>query len=218
MTKNLSFGKSRRWALVICNGEVMPKRALARYLKAGPFITCADGGANKAREMGIRPHAIVGDLDSITEATLRFFRNVRTVRVRSQNSTDLEKVLVYLLRHDFCKAVVVGAMGSRPDHTMANFSILKKYHRRLDLVFADASCDIRVVDKEIVLDLDAGSVLSLMPLGRCEGITTSGLKYSLHREALELGVREGTSNVVVSSPVRISVAKGSLLVFVIRKI
>ena len=55
-----------------------------------------------------------------------------------------------------------------------------------------------------------------MPLDRCEGIQTIGLKYPLDNESLELGVREGASNEVISSPVRISVKKGCLLLFVVK--
>ena len=77
-------------------------------------------------------------------------------------------------------------------------------------------CDIQIVDKRMTFESRIGSVVSLMPLGRCEGITTTGLEFPLHDESLELGVREGTSNTVISSPIEISVKKGSLLLFVVK--
>jgi thiamine pyrophosphokinase len=43
---------------------------------------------------------------------------------------------------------------------------------------------------------------------------TKGLKWNLKNEFLELGVRESTSNVVISSPVNIKVKKGCLITFV----
>ncbi len=203
-------------ALVICNGDVLSKKAITALLEKKPFIVCADGGANKARRLGVVPDLIIGDLDSVSPATQGFFSNVETIRVKSQNSTDLEKALEYLVKHKYRSAVVVGTMGGRPDHSFANFSILKKYHKRIRLLFSDRLCDIQIVDKRLAFDSRIGSIVSLMPLGRCEGITTTGLEFPLHDESLELGVREGTSNTVISSPVEISVKKGSLVLFVVK--
>ena len=209
-------GNNGRSALVICNGEVLSNIAIAPLLRKKPFIVCADGGANRARKLGIRPDVIIGDLDSITPSTKKFFSNVETIKVESQFSTDLEKALDYLVKHRYRSAVVVGAIGGRPDHSLSNFSILKKYHGRIHLMFSDSLCDIQIIDRKIVFESGIGSVISLLPLGRCDGITTAGLEFPLHNESLELGVREGTSNTVIWSPVRISVKKGSLLLFVIK--
>ncbi|MGA7161314.1 MAG: thiamine diphosphokinase [Bacteroidota bacterium] len=214
--KTISAGKKKREALVICNGEVPSKKAMLQLLRGKPFIVCADGGANKARTLGILPDLIIGDLDSISLVTRRFFPNVETLRVKSQYSTDLEKALDYLVKHRYQTASVVGALGGRPDHSFANFSIFKKYHNRIGLLFSDSLCNIQIIDKKIVFESRIGTVISLMPLGRCVGITTAGLEFPLVNESLELGIREGTSNKVISSPVKISVKKGSLLLFVVK--
>ncbi len=204
-------------ALVICNGDVLSKKTIAPLLKKEPFIICADGGANKARLLGIRPHAIIGDLDSISSRTRKYFSYVETIHIENQESTDLEKALNFLLKLLIPSATVVGATGARADHSLANLSILKKYHKRIRLLFSDPFCDIQIIENKIVFEASVGSVISLMPLDRCEGIQTIGLKYPLDNESLELGKREGTSNLVISSPVRISVKRGCLLLFVVRK-
>jgi thiamine pyrophosphokinase len=204
-------------ALVICNGEMPSRKILSEVLKENPFIVCADGGANKARLFGIVPHCIIGDLDSISDETRRAFHGVRTIHNSDQYSTDLEKALDFVLKEKIRKAVIIGATGRRPDHTMSNFSILKKYHTKLDLMLKDSYCDIRLISRKISFEAKRGQIISLSPLGKCSGITTRGLKFPLHNEALELGVREGESNAAVSSPVEISVKKGSLLLFIVRK-
>jgi hypothetical protein len=43
------------------------------------------------------------------------------------------------------------------------------------------------------------------------------LRYALHDESLELGNRDGTSNVVVSSPVVVRVRSGHLLLYRVRE-
>lgn len=205
-------------ALVICNGDVLSRAEVSSLLNKKPFIVCADGGANKARKLGITPDVIIGDLDSISASTKNFYSGVRTIRVETQDNTDLEKALNYLLKRRCRSAIVIGALGGRPDHSYANFSILKKYHMRLKLLFSDSSCDVQILGKHSRFDLPVGSVVSLMPLGRCGGITTTGLEFPLTNESLELGVREGTSNKVIASPVVISVRKGSLLFFTVKSI
>jgi thiamine pyrophosphokinase len=84
------MGKMEKTALIICNGEP-PSRALARKLAAQvDLIVAADGGADVARRFGIRPHVIIGDLDSITAATKRFFtpltehKGLKPLRVGSE--------------------------------------------------------------------------------------------------------------------------------------
>lgn len=207
--------KKKKHALVICNGE-MPSRALiAPFLRSKPFILCADGGANKIRSFGITPHCIIGDLDSITQKTRHFFSTVPIIHVPDQNSTDLEKSLDFLLQKKYTAATIIGATGDRPDHTLANFSILVKYHKKILLQFIDEYCTAAIINKRIRFAAEIGQQISLVPMSRCRGITTTGLKYPLTNESLEIGIREGTSNEAVKSTVSIAVRTGSLLLFVV---
>jgi thiamine pyrophosphokinase len=200
-------------ALVICNGEMPPKKFIVPLLKEKPFIICADGGANKARVLGITPHIIIGDLDSITEKTKRYFSSVPIIHLTDQYSTDLEKALDYLIANGYSSAFVVGAMGERPDHMLSNFSILLKYHSRIALKFIDERCTVEIVQKKIRFKAKIGQQISLVPIGKCSGITTQGLKYPLNNETLELGVREGSSNEAVRTVVSLVLKSGSLLLF-----
>jgi thiamine pyrophosphokinase len=205
--------KKNKHALVICNGEMPSKHLIAPLLKTKPFILCADGGANKARLFGIEPHCIIGDLDSITQKTRHYYSSVPVIHVADQNSTDLEKSLDYLLTNHFMSATIIGATGERPDHTMANFSILLKYQPKIHLQFFDERCTVEVVKKKIKFSASVGQQISLVPMGKCTGIVTSGLKYPLRNESLELGVREGSSNEANQPAISVSVKTGSLLLF-----
>ena len=205
---------SHKKALLICNGSMPKQASIAPLLREKPFIVCADGGANKSRRLGIRPDLIIGDFDSITSSTKKYFSRVPSIRLGSQDSTDLEKALDHLLKLDIRNADVLGATGGRPDHMLSNFSILKKYRKKISLRFIDPYGTLQIIEGRYKLNLPVGSLISLIPLGRCDGITTIGLKYALSNETLELGVREGTSNEVLASPVTINVKKGCLLIFI----
>ncbi len=202
-------------ALIICNGPLPSRRRIAGWLDEETLIVCADGGANHALARGVTPHLIIGDLDSLTDRTAAVLSGVEKIRVTSQENTDLEKVLDYLLAHGITRAVVTGATGRRPDHTFANFSILARYHSRLDLLFVDTWCRMEIVDGTVRRDLAPGTTLSLLPLGRCEGVTTKGLAYPLDNAVLEPGVRESISNRVSASPVEVGLTLGKLLFFIV---
>lgn len=200
-------------ALIIANGHP-PGRALARRSAAGAdLVICADGGANHALRLGIRPDAIVGDLDSMTRATARKFRGVPTIRIREQESTDLEKAVRYALRRGCREIDVLGATGRRIDHTAGNLGCFARFSGRCVLAFIDADGTLTAVRRRATLKTRRGEEISLIPVGRCSGVTTKNLLYGLRSAALELGVREGTSNRSTASTVTVSVKRGTLLLY-----
>jgi thiamine pyrophosphokinase len=200
-------------ALVIANGEVPSEAVLRPLLGQARTIICADGGANSARALGIVPDVIVGDLDSVFPSTLAHFSSVRVVEDHDENSTDLEKSVHWAIESGHADITIVGALGRRLDHTAGNLGVLAKYHGRARLRLVDEHGELVYVDREIEFEARPGDIVSLVPIVRCEGVTTEGLRYALRGEVLELGTREGTSNVVVTSPVRVRVERGRLLLY-----
>jgi thiamine pyrophosphokinase len=69
-------------ALVICHGELPGKGLAQRLARNVDVIVAADGGANVARKLGIHPDVIIGDLDSITTVTKRFFAKRKPLSAR----------------------------------------------------------------------------------------------------------------------------------------
>jgi thiamine pyrophosphokinase len=200
-------------ALVIANGEPPKKQLLQSLARESGVVICADGGANTALKFRILPDVIVGDLDSIHAEALVKFHKVPTYEDRDDESTDLEKAIAWALKQKYDHIVVIGASGRRIDHSVGNLGVLPKFYPDAVIRFIDDLGELVYVGRGITFDAKRSDVISLIPLSRCEGITTQGLKYALDDEALELGVREGTSNVVVNTPVTIKVQKGHLLLY-----
>ena len=97
--------------LLLCNGEP-PSRPLAdRCVRKADQIIAADGGANAARSLDLVPDLIIGDLDSVTAATRRAFAGVRTLHIRRQDTTDIEKALDHIRDHGGGRVIVLGATG-----------------------------------------------------------------------------------------------------------
>ena len=63
-----------------------------------------------------------------------------------------------------------------------------------------------------VLAGEPDGLVSLLPVhGPAEGVTTEGLAYPLHDEALPAGTSRGVSNVFTGHAARVSVARGCLV-------
>src|SRR2546428_436156 len=78
----------------------------------------------------------------------------------------------------------------------------------LELAVAQA---IEAGATEIVL---LGALVPLLPVnGDAEGVTTEGLRFPLRDETLRFGRARGLSNEVASLPAKVTVRKGSVLVF-----
>lgn len=203
-------GRRPERVLVICNG-VPPSRRLTRRLASlADRVVAADGGANTARACGIRPGVIIGDMDSVLRSTLRHFRTSALLRVARQDNTDLEKALDVLAAEGYKDVVVIGAEGGRLDFTLANISVFWKYAHRLGVTFRGDGWKAAPVGRRFVGKAARGTTASLIPFGRCSGITLRGLRYGLTNATMGPG-DAGVSNVVVSSPFSISVRKGNML-------
>ena len=94
--KKIQFQSS---AVLILGGELQDESLTRELASQSNLFVCADSGAEHARKLGLTPHAIVGDLDSITSETLNYFENehCEILRVSDQESNDFEKALAYIL-------------------------------------------------------------------------------------------------------------------------
>jgi thiamine pyrophosphokinase len=59
---------------------------------------------------------------------------------------------------------------------------------------------------------EPGTVVSLVAIGRCEGVSTSGLRWDLHDHTLDFGPL-GVHNEIRESPATVAVRSGDLLLF-----
>lgn len=204
-------------ALIIANGEIPHKNIVRKLIKEHDLIICADGGANIARKLKIKPNLIIGDFDSVKPESLKYYAEVKKIVKKAQNSTDLEKAIEYCIKKKIKKITVIGASGKRTDHTIGNLGCFKKYKKFIELSMYDANGEIVGFEKTIRLNTQKGEIISLIPLNKCSGITTKNLKYKLNNEVLEIGVREGTHNIALKDYIEVNVKKGDMLVYRLNK-
>jgi thiamine pyrophosphokinase len=205
--------------LIICNGE-LSKRLLDKFLRLNKLrkqikIICCDGASDFLHKHKITPDYIIGDFDSISKKTLIYFKQKKVTlkKILNQDLTDFEKALKFALTKKLKNIFVVGFSGGRIDHTVSNLSILKRYSRRANIKVYDDTFETSPVSKSIEFDYKKGEIVSLLALPKAVVIKTHGLKWKLNNESLELGKREGISNIATGNHVKIELRKGTLLVF-----
>ncbi len=199
-------------ALVIANGEPC-SAALANQLRAGAsLVVAADGGVDRALALGLEPDAVVGDLDSASAAARDTLPPERFHHAPRLDMTDLQKAIAFAIEHGANEVDVICAGGGRADHALANLSVLVAFRGHARVAIHDDSFAIRLVDGSETIRAEPGTVVSLVAIGECTGITTQGLRWDLCEFTLGFSPL-GVHNEVATSPATVSVASGDLLLF-----
>jgi thiamine pyrophosphokinase len=129
-------------------------------------------------------------------------------------SVSLKKVfLLYCVREKRKKVIVFGISGDRIDHTLNNFSILKRYYRKLDIRLISGDFEMFFINKKITFPYRKKEIVSLLGMPKAVKINSIGLKYKLKDLDLEFGIKEGALNESTSSRVSIDFKSGNLLLF-----
>lgn len=201
-------------AVIFLNGKI-PFKLLDIYNIKENYIICADGAANMLLAHKITPNIIIGDMDSARKDVLKKFRKkgVEIRKIDEQETTDFEKALLYCVENNLKNLLIFGASSKRQDHTLNNYSVLKRYYRILNIKIIDLKFEIFFIDRSITFDYPKGKSISMMPMPVAKGITTKGLKYKLSDEDLEFGIREGTLNTADGNSISIEFKEGDLLLF-----
>ncbi len=189
-------------------------------LQPDDLILAADGGALHCLKLGIRPAAVIGDLDSLTPDHLTALKALGAEIIQypaRKDFTDLELALSYAHQRGCRQVVLAAALGERWDQTLANL-LLPAALPALDIRLVDGAQEIFLIYASQPADLagQPGDTVSLIPIaGDAQGVQTEGLEYPLHSERLLLGGTRGVSNVMEGSHARVSLDSGMLMCVII---
>lgn len=208
-------------ALVVGSGSLSDFELLKKHHVWADLVIAADGGALHLRKAGLMPHVLLGDFDSVPAAILEEIRASKTEILTfpaDKDFTDLELAINLAWERGATEMVMMGASGSRLDHTTANvhllYSLLKK---GIKGYIEDEHNRIYLIDQSLEIKKQENRKVSLLPLPpRVTGITTCGLAYSLADATMDFGTGRGISNEFSDSTALITVKEGLLLVFVSR--
>ena len=204
-------------AFVVAGGDAVADDAA--LLADADLVIAADSGAHWLDAQGRRPDRVVGDMDSVAPALLELLAADGVMIERhpvEKDASDLELAVGRAVDLGATEVVILGALGGRLDHEVANLLLLARPAWRgvgLSVVRGNATARLLLAGDRLRLEGAVGDLVTLLPLGGdATDVRTDGLRYPLGGEALKVGSSLGLSNVVIHSPARVSLGGGTLLV------
>ena len=212
--------------LIITGGRTETDFVAEAYKGYSPdAVIVADRGVMVAKELNIIPDYVVGDFDSGDTTAVEYFKSqfeiygkpmVRTFNPE-KDETDTELAISLALTLNPKEIILLGATGTRLDHTMANIELLYRIMASgVRARIIDEYNVISIHDKEITLKRDTafGDYFSLIPFtDNVKGLSISGAKYELENYILSSGSSLGISNEFNKNTVKISFNSGILILF-----
>lgn len=205
------------YSVIVANA---PDLDLVPYLdtvRSADLVIAADGGAIPLLRAGVLPHVVVGDLDSLNAPNREVLaaRGVELRRFpRDKDETDFELALLLAVEREATAIDVLGALGGRWDHTLANIWLLAHpmlIGRQIRLITDRQT--VFVVRDHVMIEGRRGDTVSLLPLTpEVRGVTTTGLRYPLKDATLRADQARGVSNVLLEPPGQVHVREGMLVV------
>lgn len=208
--------------VVITGAAPLTARAVAA-IPPDATLVAADGGLDHALAAGLSPAYLVGDLDSVTAASLAWASEHTTV-VRhpvDKAATDTELAIAHAASLGPEEILLVAGQGDRLDHAVAALGALGAPElagvARLAAWWGDDELRIVHGPGSDTIDHPPGTTFSVLAMhGPCAGVTLTGARWPLTDHDLRPLVGLGVSNQVLDPPVTVSVATGILTVVVPR--
>jgi len=198
--------------LLVANGELRWSRGLAAAAKRAAPLLAADGGANHLARIGLRPDAVIGDLDSIADGVRAWVGEDRMVHRPDQDRTDLDKSLEHAFGElGLDRLTVLGATGGRLDHALGNLGLLARLALGERLVFLGEDQRIVAVEGDDALEAEPGEAWSFFTFSPGVRVTLAGVRWPVTGRALDLAGTPSISNEAVAETITIRAAGGAVV-------
>lgn len=198
--------------VTLAGGGPIGARDLRLALARAPVAVAADSGADRLLRHGVSPVAVIGDMDSLSEAAKAAIPQSRQHLVGEQVTTDFDKALRLI---EAPLVLALGFAGARLDHGLAAMAtLIARAERRCiligpqDLAFA--------APPRLELTLGPGEPLSLFPMAPVTG-RSEGLEWPIAGLGFAPDGMIGTSNRVTSRRVVLEFERRGMLVILPRR-
>ena len=189
--------------LGVLAGRDLAPGALEAWLAWADRVVAADGGADLCRAAGREPDAVVGDLDSISDAT-------DLTRDEDQDTSDADKLLAFLACERVEAVTLIGVEGDRLDHVLATLFSVARSPLHCSIVLRSGSA--QVVGPGVILRHGTKGRVSLLPLSPSR-VTLSGVRWPLRSALLDPMGLVSISNEMVEDLLSLVVEEGLVALF-----
>jgi len=203
--------------VILCAGAITPQEIAWAVITPHDYVIAADAGYLHAQNYNIRPNLIVGDFDSSDDPGML---DIPIQRFSShKDDTDCLLAVRRGLEEGCTRFVILGGLGGRLDHTLANLQTLTFLadHGARGELKGDGAWITLLRQESITLPQQEG-YLSVFALGGpCSGVWEQGTEYPLEDATLTPHFPLGVSNHIVAQTATVGVKSGDLLVMLTNK-
>jgi len=160
--------------IVLVGGSQIGPQELNISPTAAKHFVGVDAGADHLMAYGIDPLAVIGDLDSLSDAARAKFAAVLH-HIPEQDTVDFEKALRNV---EAPLIYAVGFAGGRLDHTLAVLHVMGRYAERPVILLSADDASVVVPRAGLSLTLPIGCRVSVMPLADAR-VDASGLVWPI---------------------------------------
>lgn len=204
--------------LIVTGGKIN-KNFIKKHLKINKYdiIIAVDKGLETLDSLDVKPNYIVGDFDSIKKDILKKYQktNIEIVELNPEKDlTDTHSAINLAIKLKSKNIDILGAIGTRIDHTIANIHTLKiAVDKNIKIKIINENNEITLIEHNMKLYRDENyKYISLIPLTTIvENVTLKGLKYPLKNRTLYIGDSLGISNEQLQNEAEIQLEKGILI-------
>jgi len=184
------------------------------------YVIAADKGLLYADQLNCKVDYILGDYDSVDKDLLEKYRNMNVELITfpcEKDYTDTHLAIQTAIEKGASQITILGAIGSRMDHTMSNIQNMKiALNLDIPCYIINEYNKIYLANKAVVIHKaqQFGNYISLIPLSEIvTGLTLSGFYYPLKKFTMNQGFSVGVSNEIVEEKGIIEFEDGILIIF-----
>ena len=202
-------------AIIVANGNI--SKSLINSITPEKFIVAVDGSYKFLKENNLRCDLVVGDLDSLFLPLQNdvIKNGIEIIRYETDKDfTDTDLAIKEVIKRGFKKITVVGAIGTRVDHTLANILLLEKYTGHgVTIRIIDNNNEIELLEnsKKTIEKSDGFKYVSFISLTDFSTLSLTGFKYNLIHKKIKRDDTLCISNKQKDSKAQIKVFSGKIL-------
>lgn len=215
------MGENISRAVILGGGTVLDYKAAAAKIREGDFLICADSGYRHCNELGVTPQLLVGDFDSIGAVP----SGIPIVTLPADKDyTDTALATEEAVARGFRELLLIGLLGGRPDHSLANIQTLAGLSGRGIVCAATDGVTEMLVHTapeqglSLTVPFAQGCYFSVFSLSaQCRNVFIRGGKYPLTGYDLRFDEARAVSNEFLDTDATISLEEGTILVITTKK-
>ena len=206
--------------IIISGGTIQEDFTLQTLEKIqADYVIGVDRGLEFLYKHQLVPTHVVGDFDIVDPQVIGFYETQTQVPIRrfrpEKDASDTEIAVRLAIELGVRKLWILGGIGTRLDHVMANIQVLKIAHDcGVKAYLLDAYNRISLAVKEVCISRANcfGDYFSVFPFGRVvEDISIEGAKYPLSHYRLCPNSSMCVSNEMKETQVKITFPTGTII-------